>query len=83
LIRQIRIHFSDLTAGDNDPFNRYSIKVYVNRKLANGVDAEGKDVRVFVDTGANVNTMSRSRLVAFLDSNVDFDYVEGVVLLPF
>ena len=35
-------------------------------------------MRVFVDTGANVNTMSRSQLVAFLDANVDFDYIEGL-----
>jgi hypothetical protein len=62
---------------ENDPFIRYWIKVYGNRGLGNGVDAEGKDVRVFVDTGANVNTMSRSQIVAFLDANVDFDYLEG------
>ena len=55
-IRRIRIRFSDLTAEDNDPFIRYWIKVYGNRGLGNGVDAEGKDVRVFVDTGANVST---------------------------
>ena len=50
--------------------------MYGNRGLGNGVDEEGKDVRVFVDTGANVNTMSRSQLIAFLDANVDFDNVE-------
>ena len=41
-IRESRIHFSDLTAEDNDPFIRYWIKVYGNRGLGNGVDAEGK-----------------------------------------
>ena len=56
---------------------RYWIKVHGNRGLGNGVDAEGKDVRVFVDTEANVNTMSRSQRIAFLDANVGFDYVEG------
>jgi hypothetical protein len=45
--------------------------------LGNGVDVEGKDVRVFVDTGANKNIMSSSQPIAFLDANVDFDYVEG------
>ena len=58
-IRQIRIRFSNLTAEENDPFIRYWIKVNGNRGLGHGVDADGKDVRVFVDTGANVNTMSR------------------------
>ena len=42
-IRQIRIRFSDLTAEDNDPFIRYWIKVYGNRGLGNGVDAEGNE----------------------------------------
>ena len=45
--------------------------------MGNGVDAEGKDLRVFVDTGSNVNTKSRSQLIAFLDANVDFDNMEG------
>ena len=76
-IHQIRIRFSDLTAEDNDPFIRYWIKVYGNRGLGNGIDAEGKDVRVFFDTGANVNTMSRSQLIAFLGGNEDFDCVKG------
>ena len=75
-IRQIRIRFFDLTMEEKDPFIRYWIKLYGKRGLGNGVDDEGKDVRVFVDTGANVNTMSRSQLVAFLDANVDFDYIE-------
>ena len=30
-----------------------------------------------MDMGANINTISRSQLTAFLDANVDFDYVEG------
>ena len=76
-IRQIRIRFSDLIMEEKDPVIRYWTKVYGNRGLGNGVDVEGKDVRVFVDTGANVNTMSRSQLVAFLDSNVDFEFSEG------
>ena len=32
---------------------------------------------MFVDTGSNVNTMSRIQLIAFLDANVDLEYVEG------
>ena len=76
-IRLIRIRFSDLTMEENDRFIRYWIKVYGYRGLGNGVDAEGKDVRVFVDTRTNVNTMSRSQLVAFMDANVDFDHEEG------
>ena len=77
-IRQIRIRFSDLTMEEKDPFIRYwIISVYGNRGLGNRVDEKGKDVRVFVDTGANVNTMSRSQLVAFFDNDAK-DMVMGV-----
>ena len=34
-------------------------------------------MRVFVDTGSNVNTMSRRQFVAFLDENLDLEYEEG------
>ena len=74
-ISQIRIRFSDLTTEENDPFIRYWIRLYGNWGLGDGIEeAEGNDVRVYMDTGANVNTMSRSQLIAFLDAN---DYVEG------
>ena len=45
--------------------------------MGNGVNSGGKDVRVFVDTGANVNTISRSQFIAFLDDNVDIYFVGG------
>ena len=45
--------------------------------MGNGVEVGVKDVPVFVVTGATIKTMSRSQLIAFLDANVDFDYVEG------
>ena len=48
------IRFSDFTAEDNDSFIKYWIKVYGNRRSEN--EFLGKDVQVFVDTGANVNT---------------------------
>ena len=72
-VHRILIRLSDLTADDNDPFIRYWIKVYGNQKSEDGRESERKDVRVFVDTGANVNTMSRRQFVAFLDSNLDLE----------
>jgi len=43
------------------------------------IEAEGKDIRVLMDTDENVKTMSRSQLIPFLDQNVDFDYTEGSI----
>ena len=42
-----------------------------------GENLRGKDMRVFVDTGTNVITISRRQFVAFLDANLDLEYVEG------
>ena len=44
-IHQILIRFSNRTAEDNDPFIRYWIKVYGNRRSEDGSEFEGKDVR--------------------------------------
>ena len=44
-IRQIRIRYSNIiNAEKNDPFIKYWIKVYGNRKSEDGRDAEGNDV---------------------------------------
>ena len=51
--------------------------MYGNLRLEDGRKSEGKDVRVFVDTGANVNSTFRRQFVAFLDENLDLEYVEG------
>ena len=52
-------------------------KVYGNRKSEDGAFMKGKDMRVFVDTGANVNSMSRRQFLAFLDANLDPDFIKG------
>ena len=48
-----------------------------NRRSEDGRESEEKNVRVFVDTVANVNTMSRRQLIEFLGANLDLDYLEG------
>ena len=55
----------------------YIYIVYENRTSEDGTDSEVKDVRVFVDTGANVNTMSIRQFLAFMNANIDQDYIEG------
>ena len=77
-IRKIHIRFSDLTTEDYDPFIRYWIKVYNNRRSEGGIDLERKYVRFFVKTGANVNTISRRHVTAFLEANLDLEYVDGL-----
>ena len=48
-----------------------SIGIEVEVTSEDGTEAEGKDVRVFVDTGENVNTMSRRQFIAYLDANLE------------
>ena len=43
--KSIRIRFSDLTAEGNDPFIRYWIRVYGNRKSEDGSESEEKKKR--------------------------------------
>ena len=39
---------------------------------------EEKEARVLVDTGANMNTISRRQVTAFLDASFDLEYVDGL-----
>ena len=54
-IRQIRVRHSDLNRNDPDPFLRYWIKLY---DLSEPIRDELLG-HVFVDTGADCNTISR------------------------
>ena len=58
-IRQIKIRHSDLNRSDPDPFLRYWIKVYDLAGLVRDAADPGYLAHVFVDTGANCNTISR------------------------
>ena len=59
-IRQIRIRHSDLNSGYHDPFLRYWIKIYDLLGPARDPTHPGYLAPVFVDTGANCNTISRA-----------------------
>ena len=65
-IRQIRIRHSDLNTGYHDPFLRYWIKIYDLSGPVRDPTHPGYLGQVFVDTGANCNTISR---VLFLKAN--------------
>ena len=69
--------FVSRNAENNDTFIKYWIKVYWNRKSKYRTDSDGNDVRVFVDTGTNLNTLSRRQFIAFLDENLHLEYIEG------
>jgi hypothetical protein len=58
-IRQIRIRHSDLNRDDPDPFLRYWIKLYDLAGPVRDALHPGYLAHVFVDTGANCNTISR------------------------
>ena len=58
-IRQIRVRFSDLESETKDPFMRFWVILSNLGHERTGVQNEGHPARVFVDTGANCNTISR------------------------
>ena len=58
--RQIRIRNSDLNSGYHDPFLRFWIKIYDLSGPARDPTHPGYLAQVFVDTGANCNTISRT-----------------------
>ena len=59
-IRQIgRIRYSDLNAEREDPFLRYWIIFSNLGQLRIGAHNEGHLAKIFVDTGANCNTIRR------------------------
>ena len=58
-IRQIRVRFSDLESETKDPFMRFWVILSNLGQERIGVQNEGHPARVFVDTGANCNTISR------------------------
>ena len=60
------------------PSSNTGLKYMGIENAEDGRDAEENDVWLFIDTGANVNTtMSRRQFIAFLDENLDLDYLEG------
>ena len=64
-IRQIRIRHSDLNSVYHDPFLRYWIKIYDLSGPARDPTHLGYLAQVFVDTGANCNTISRTLFRVF------------------
>jgi len=68
-IRQIRIRHSD--SGEYDPFLCYRIKIY---------DLSGPfrdPAQVFVDTGTNCNTISRTLFAHLIDRGLVSEFVKG------
>ena len=57
-IRKIRVRFSSLKSETKDPFMRFWVILSNLRQERVGVENEGHPVKVFVDTGANCNTIS-------------------------
>ena len=58
-IRQIRVRFSDLGKDTKDPFMRYWIILSNLGQMRIGPENEGHLSKLFVDTGANSNKISR------------------------
>ena len=58
-IRRIRVRFSELEIETKCPFMRYWVILFNLEQERVGPDNEGHLAKLFVDTGANCNTISR------------------------
>ena len=58
-VRQIRVRYSDIEGKRPDPFMRHCIIKSNLGQIRIGSDNEVDLARIFVDTGANCNTISR------------------------
>ena len=72
-IRQIRIRHSDLNTGYQDPFLRYWIKIYDLSGPVRDRTHPGYLAQVFVDTGANCNTISRTFFDQLIERGLDLN----------
>ena len=72
-IRQIRIRHSDLNSGEYDPLLRYWIKIY----YLSGPRRSSYLAQVFVDTGANNDTISRTLFEQLIDRGLVSAFVKG------
>jgi hypothetical protein len=77
VIRQINFKSSDLQDKSKDDFIRHWIQVLNLGDLSNRATQEGHLVRIFVDTRANVNTISRGYLSLLREDNVEMENVKG------
>ena len=59
LVRQIRIRYSDIEENSSDPFMRHWIILSNLGQIRLSSDNEGHLARIFIDSGANCNTITR------------------------
>ena len=71
VIRQIRIRYSDLNAEREDPFMRYWIILSNLGQVRIGDHNERHLSKIFVDTGANCNTISRKFYRTLVDQRFE------------
>jgi len=64
-VRQLRIRYSDLEDQRSDPFEIYWILLTNLGQFKIQSGNEGHLVRIFVDTGANGNTITRNFIVLY------------------
>jgi len=76
-IRQIRIRYPDLNAEREDPFMRYWIILSDRGQLRIGPHNEGRLAKIFVDTGADCNTISRKFYFTLLDQGLKCALILG------
>ena len=71
------IWHSDVNTGYHDPFLRYWIKIYDLSGPVRDPTHPGYLAQVFVDTGANCNTISRALFEQLIDRGLVSELVKG------
>ena len=76
-VRQIRIRYSDIEGKLSDPFMRHWIILSSLGQIRLSSDNEGHSATIFVDTGANCNTISRTFFSMLLDQDLKCAFYPG------
>jgi len=74
---QIRIRYSDIEEQSSDPFMRHWIIFKNLGQIRLGSDYEGHLARIFIDTGANYNTITRKFYSILLDQGLKRAFYPG------
>ena len=76
-IRQIRIRHSDFNTGYQDPILRYWIKIYHLSGPVGDRTHPGYLDQVFIDTGVNCKTISRTLFEQLIERGLVSEFVKG------
>jgi hypothetical protein len=76
-LRQIRIRYSAMETVEEDEFMRYQVMLLNRGDKIRSLNNPGHAARIFIDTGVNVNTISRKFRQYLLDHGLRNIFIPG------